>query len=91
MSAKHTPGPWVVAATADDLIVVGRQKIASTYEAPGDVWGSANARLIAAAPELLELAYRYLSDLRFPPQGDSLQRRIERARDVILKAKGGEA
>ena len=46
----------------------------------------ANARLIAASPELLDLAYQYLSDLRRPPVGDSLQRRIERAEAVIAKA-----
>ena len=48
----------------------------------------ANARLIAAAPELLRLAYQYLSDLRYPPTGESLDRRIEEARRVILNALG---
>lgn len=46
----------------------------------------ANARLIAASPELLDLAYQYMSDLRHPPTGDSIARRIERAEKVIAKA-----
>lgn len=54
MSApKHTPGPWQVHATDDSLVRSGRGNIASTYEAPGDAWGAANARLIAAAPDML--------------------------------------
>lgn len=55
---------------------------------PADLELYANARLIAAAPELLDLAHQYLSDLRRPPTGDSLQRRIERAEAVIAKAVG---
>jgi len=53
MSAEHTPGEWRTAATDDSLIVVGRTKIAQTYEVDGDVWGAANARLISAAPDML--------------------------------------
>jgi hypothetical protein len=60
MGAKHTPGPWKTAATDDSLIVAGRTKIASTYEVNDDVWGEANARLIASAPDLLEVARREL-------------------------------
>lgn len=37
---------------------------------------------------MLDLAYQYLSDLRHPPTGDSLQRRIERAEKVIARATG---
>lgn len=49
-----TAGPWLTAATDDSLIVSGRTKIATTYEVEGDAWGAANARLIAAAPDLYE-------------------------------------
>lgn len=58
-AAAHTPGPWATAATPDRLIVSGRTKIAAAYEVDGDVWGAANARLIAAAPDLLEFARHY--------------------------------
>jgi len=43
--------------------------------------------LLETAPdisnELLELAYQYLSDLRYPPSPDSRERRIERIEDVL--------
>lgn len=48
----------------------------------------ANARLIAAAPELLELAYQYQSDLRHPPTSDSVERRLERIAAVLAKVGG---
>lgn len=52
--AAHTPGPWQDAATDDSLIVVGRTKIASTYEVPGDVWGMANRNRILACVNACE-------------------------------------
>ena len=61
MSGKHTPGPWV-AVTPEEVeddcgVISGR-----THDFSGDVVvrlpngtrGAANARLIAAAPDLLE-------------------------------------
>lgn len=47
-----------------------------------------NVQLMLRNEELIDLAYQYLSDLRHPPHGDSLQRRIERAEAVLAKAKG---
>jgi hypothetical protein len=50
--AKHTPGPWVIEQTeTDNIILQGEDsdQIATCDRAFGD----ANARLIAAAPELL--------------------------------------
>lgn len=44
--------------------------------------------LIAAAPAMLEALYQYESDLRHPPTGDSVERRLERVRSVIAKAFG---
>lgn len=40
---------------------------------------------------MLEALCQYVSDLRFPPQGDSIQRRIDRAEAVIAKATGAAA
>lgn len=63
---KHTPGPWRVEHTgdyADDPVKVvkicypdGQQRhLAKVYDCylPGDGDGDANARLIAAAPDML--------------------------------------
>ena len=59
MSAKHTPGPWI----ADGSMVVETANgdcIARIDEfAPDDVV-EANARLIAAAPELLDAIHAAL-------------------------------
>ena len=53
LMAEATPGPWKVAATADSLILSGRQKIAGTYPVGPDHYGSANANLIAAMRQAL--------------------------------------
>ena len=47
-----------------------------------------NARLIAAAPDLLSLAYQYRDDLHHPPTHDSRERRIKAIDAVISKAEG---
>lgn len=61
--AKHTPGPWHVGAQNDMLYVIAGEPPAMSNDFPNHeanriVVGSAstiaNARLIAAAPEMLE-------------------------------------
>ena len=75
--AKHTPGPWVTSATDDTVVIdaTGREVAAidGDYNDP-DTWPQmeANARLIAAAPELLEAAmtaYKWLDNLPSRPAG----------------------
>jgi hypothetical protein len=46
----------------------------------------ANARLIAAAPDLLALAYQYRNDLKYPPAPDSRERRLQAIDAAIAKA-----
>lgn len=71
MSAQHTPGPWVVEAPMDDeLWIVEAGKHAYEWRTiagcplpseRGDISPAqvrANARLIAAAPELLAILER---------------------------------
>ena len=51
--SKHTPGPWTIArfqGALDVIAVVGGQTIGKMFP-PDD---AANARLIAAAPDMLE-------------------------------------
>lgn len=61
MSANHTPGPWHFVDSplkTGWLIVVGGNYLADVHKHIGttadDVRDESNARLIAAAPELLE-------------------------------------
>ena len=70
-NTKHTPGPWSISSACKNAINAERNNkligIGTTYHDPDSVYfigqdeAIANARLIAAAPELLELA-RYILD-----------------------------
>jgi hypothetical protein len=65
---KHTPGPWVVDADKDSVMVVGRDGgmaviISDALLGKPTALDIANARLIAAAPELLEASKMSLSVL----------------------------
>ena len=54
MSTKHTPGPWRVHPTNKERVIQSSQDIASMSGIFRDtVERESNARLIAAAPELL--------------------------------------
>jgi len=84
--SKHTPGPWKVAKPRKSYRdgnmmygIVGPECV-SDYED----WGftEANARLIAAAPDLLDACKAALSDD---------QPYIEKCRAAIAKATGEQA
>lgn len=55
---KHTPGPWTVTEATNYFGITGKTQVARTSISPQSpdqrVVGLANARLIAAAPELLD-------------------------------------
>lgn len=61
MNTKHTPGPWkcpditldIITADRKQSIAVCHRSVDGNYK-PGLQEAKANARLIAAAPELLE-------------------------------------
>ena len=61
METKHTPGPWILHPTAHHPAVrsigtpdTGPRRICTVGTMNGNPVDKANARLIAAAPELLE-------------------------------------
>lgn len=62
---KHTPGPWTVQfPTSDDpelAIVGGGRVIADMFGVSGNQ--PDNARLIAAAPELLKIVQKFVNAL----------------------------
>ena len=57
MNTKHTPAPWKIFRQDEDLIIINessRPSIADITGGNGLEEDEANAKLIAAAPELLE-------------------------------------
>ena len=68
----HTPGPWrdrIATGTPDHMISGGGEGVCvipfKYGEGSGTARRNANARLIAAAPELLALVTRVASELRY--------------------------
>ena len=93
MSAAHTPGPWKV----DNQYIHGPDGIRFLAVA-GDGAGQANARLIAAAPELiealeaaLETIYGQAELLRACGAAYGIGATLQRATEAIAKAKVGAA
>ena len=101
MSTQHTPGPWYVGTEFNDQgrHIYAAQKV---RHEDGDEWHpliactddderlvdwQANARLIAAAPDLLEALQRMLDA---PSHGthEAMRRANEAARAAIAKATG---
>lgn len=92
---KHTAAPWEsTASTPEDgfecfFIHAGEgysQRQIATVDGPQNDKGEANARLIAAAPELLE-ALKTLIDMDVAYQrGDKVVQAVESAKAAIAKA-----
>ena len=53
MVPKHTPGPWWIEDRIEVWINAGRTHVATIPRAFDGDWSRANARLIAAAPDML--------------------------------------
>lgn len=67
MSKNHTPGPWEVFDGGEHLTISptwGGFTICRMHELYNDETIAANARLIAAAPEMLELLTEVRNSLR---------------------------
>ena len=101
-NAQHTPGPWVGRTIGQSLATVetqdGEYIICNTAQLRWDDWKTkhaerkANARLMAAAPELLEALQRLSAQcerLRLPGQPETDAEKTARA--VIAKTTGGAA
>jgi hypothetical protein len=92
MSTKHTPGPWVANQTqyADGSIGIGPVNV---KEDVARALHTANANLIAAAPEMLEALKMALSNIPRPTMQDKdcAERlaTLAHIQDVIDKATGG--
>jgi hypothetical protein len=84
--AKHTPGPWHVDPRAAARVCAGLDTVASCGNDSGlrDAW-EANARLIAAAPDLLRVAHLLVSWL---DEEEGAHKLCDAARAAIAKAEG---
>lgn len=102
MKSQHTPGPFEFVASDGDVdaeyyVQECNQKaiVASVPMCCTPEWTLANARLFAAAPELLALAENLLVRLdnlttqQFSIGGDKPER--EALREIIARAKNGKA
>lgn len=90
--SKHTPGPWIVKERVAGFDILAPESVYAVAEDPGGDYGVIDdlqdARLIAAAPDLLEAlegTAALLEQLGFV-SGDSLT--VDAARVAIAKAKG---
>ena len=63
----HTPGPWIIDLASDEIHDTKGNPIATTWCHAGCGWQTkaANARLIAAAPDLLEALRGAIGALEF--------------------------
>ena len=98
MATQHTPGPWNfeeghVQRDSGGIrywqISDGQDAIACNqfcYAGYDTKTNEANARLIAAAPDLFAAVTQYRDDLRRPPAPDSVERRLAMIDAVLAKA-----
>jgi hypothetical protein len=80
MNTQHTPGPWHTAGDQGVQIRSEKHQIAKVWTMRGNEW-KANARLIAAAPDLLE-ALQHL----MVAHGEQLDYAFQQAQEAIAKA-----
>jgi hypothetical protein len=96
VSAKHTPGPWSLDSDAGQVhIVAAGAAIARVMAMRSDGCGEANARLIAAAPDLLaelqNIANANPSSWDEETRDQFQQWAQNRARAAIAKATGAQS
>lgn len=91
--AQHTPGPWYIGMRPGPMIYGDAPRGAQVADMSGPLIpadeNSANARLIAAAPDLLA-ALREIADLPGYVRGSALEMAVQTARAAIAKAEGGQ-
>lgn len=94
---KHTPGPWVIGQSGDldtPIFCNGKDAINVFAGETGQLQAEANARLIAAAPEMLEALERIIDQIdsttsRVSNNYELLHAILIGARTAVAKAKGG--
>ena len=77
--SQHTPGPWVVVGNLIQTEGTDRERVSIAQTREGAFSDTPNARLIAAAPEVLELLERYVK------RGDDLSAEYREARALLAR------
>ena len=83
--SNHTPGPWIARMNCD--VIAGERLVANCMTG----WlkeGRANARLIAAAPEMLDMLIELQESAQYWSEYDVPIGIVDRLNAVISKAKG---
>jgi hypothetical protein len=83
MENKPTPGPWTLRETTSGGAIVTRGETQSTQIVP-----MADARLIAAAPDLLAACHQAISVLKHVNFLDGKSVEEKQISDAIAKAEG---
>ena len=90
--SKHTPGPWEIAKGKTYCAIRTDDRVIADMRLVGLHYNDANARLIAAAPDLLEaMQALFGADMVYCMMGDGKDDQIEaiaKARAAIFKATG---
>lgn len=90
--SKHTPGPWSVArhgyGTFYEAHAFIEHSVCGIWWPDGNVEQEANARLIAAAPELLEALKRLTEGMEASGGWDGDDEDFDTAMKAIAKAEG---
>ena len=91
--SKHTPGPWRVVedrVPASLEVYAGKTAIAECWRRADALTELANARLVAAAPELLQSLQEVIQYFDAPGDGCFSDAQLAKARAAISNATGGE-
>lgn len=87
---KHTPGPWFIQYETTARFHIGPSDnyhlISANKGVCSEARAEANAKLIAAAPDLLEALQAMVQDARQPWQFSNPAKVLEKARAAIAKA-----
>jgi hypothetical protein len=84
--SNHTPGPWRVGDAG--ATVFGPPRKPRLPEIIATCRNRENTRLIAAAPELLEVCRAVMDPRSYDDNGESYQALFDKARAAVAKAEG---
>jgi hypothetical protein len=84
-AARHTPGPWRVGTVCPDMVTSGAGGVCSCANLEN---AEANARLIAASPDLLAACKAVLETTKADGRMLTFESELL-IRSAILKAEGG--